>query len=474
MSVISTQTLKKLREIPVGHLPRTLTQDSAGNIWVTNQDDATLSIINGTTFEIMNTMHLPYASRPFGICADAKGTTVLVTLEATGTIIKINSHSQEIEDSLKTFPKPRGIAISGDGNAFFLSRFLSPRDHGELGRFQLNPLKQIKPISLVYDETVDSKSNGHGVPNSLSFVCISPDGQNLWVPFIKDNVKRGLYVNPSLPAPDFESTVRTGVAQIDITSDSEVISKRVDLDNRSFASAVAFSSKGEHAFVATETSNEIAIYNSLEMERISALEPQNREQERGPNVLAVLSNDSVLFIHYFLSREIGVYDISQVGGSNLLTQLALIPTVKQEILPPEVLRGKQIFYNAADPRMATDKYISCAACHFEGGSDGRIWDFTHKGEGLRRTPSLVGKTGVGNGPLHWSGNFDEVQDFEHDIRGFFGGKGFIDSSLFFSGTHNEALGDPKVGLSQSLDDLTAYIKSLNQPHLSPFRNTDGT
>ena len=47
--------------------------------------------------------------------------------------------------------------------------------------------------------------------------------------------------------------------------------------------------------------------------------------------------------------------------------------------------GKRIFYNAADPRMSAEGYISCATCHLDGGHDGRVWDFTGRGEGLRNT-----------------------------------------------------------------------------------------
>ena len=30
-----------------------------------------------------------------------------------------------------------------------------------------------------------------------------------------------------------------------------------------------------------------------------------------------------------------------------------------------------------------DGYLSCATCHLDGGHDGRVWDFTGRGEGLR-------------------------------------------------------------------------------------------
>ncbi len=144
------------------------------------------------------------------------------------------------------------------------------------------------------------------------------------------------------------------------------------------------------------------------------------------------------------------------------------------LLKIEVLRGKQIFYNASDPRMSADQYLSCAACHIDGGSDGRVWDFTDRGEGLRNTPSLHGRQGEGHGLLHWSANFDEVQDFENDIRSAFGGSGFLSDHDFLAGTRAQPLGDPKTGLNADLDALAAYVRSLQDVPPGPLARADGS
>jgi cytochrome c peroxidase len=138
-----------------------------------------------------------------------------------------------------------------------------------------------------------------------------------------------------------------------------------------------------------------------------------------------------------------------------------------------VLKGKQIFYNAADTRMSRDGYLSCASCHVDGEQDGQVWDFTDRGEGLRNTTSLLGQGGKAGAPLHWSGNFDEVQDFENDIRSFFGGTGLMTDADFNTGTRSQTLGDPKAGVSADLDALAAYVDSLAEPGRSPHRQPGG-
>jgi mono/diheme cytochrome c family protein len=97
-----------------------------------------------------------------------------------------------------------------------------------------------------------------------------------------------------------------------------------------------------------------------------------------------------------------------------------------------------------------------------------VWDFTQAGEGLRNTISLVGRAGMKHGRVHWTANFDEIQDFEHDIRHFAGGAGFL-SDADFEATSNP-LGAPKAGRSVELDALAAYLTSLDRFPVSPYRD----
>jgi hypothetical protein len=204
-------------------------------------------------------------------------------------------------------------------------------------------------------------------------------------------------------------------------------------------------------------------------------------QPAGTGAIKGLLLDAVsqrLFAQNFMGRSVTVRDAQPFLGQNLTTfpLLATTATTGAELLTPQVLLGKQIFYNAADPRMSADSYISCASCHIDGGHDGRAWDFTGRGEGLRRTTDLRGRSGTGHGNVHWSGNFDEIQDFEHDIRGPFGGTGFLNLTPQQFATLHPAPSSGKAGLSPELDALAAYVASLNHAHTlrSPQRQSGGT
>ena len=92
-----------------------------------------------------------------------------------------------------------------------------------------------------------------------------------------------------------------------------------------------------------------------------------------------------------------------------------------------------------DTRLAFDRYLSCAVCHNDGAGDGRVWDITGMGEGLRNTIDLTGR-GTNHGRRHWTANFDEVHDFEGQIRTLSAGTGLMDDIDFFSGTVSPVAG----------------------------------
>jgi len=469
VSVVDVATLSKLREHPVGPHPSTLAQAPDGAIWVVNRDNATISVLDEATGAPAATILLPHASQPHGIVFSPDGSAAYVTLQATSQLLKLDPQTRTIVASLDVGPTPRGLAISGDGARIFVSRFLSPDDRGEIREVRSAPFAVADRIELPYDPGPDTESSGRGLPNALHAPVISPDGRWLWAPAKKDNTARGV-LRDGQPLT-FDSTMRTIVAQIDLHTNNEDLATRLDFEDRSMAVAVAFSPLGDYAFVALQGSNAIEIIDVYSGRPVSGLE----DVGRAPAGLVLSADGAQLFVHSFLSRSVLVYDVYSMLNNDIQLPMLMteIDVVEQEQLSPTVLTGKRIFYDASDPRMSRDGYISCAACHLDGADDGRTWDRTDAGEGFRNTISLLGRGGLEHGPLHWTANFDEVQDFEHDMRDFFGGTGFLAEELFDAGTLDHPLGDPKAGLNAELDALAAYVSSLRRVPASPYRPTEG-
>jgi len=322
-------------------------------------------------------------------------------------------------------------------------------------------------IILEHSSRIVSEHQGPGIPNYVGAVAIAPAGGVGWVPSKQDNILAGELRGGA--GMTFDQTVRAITSKIDLSNNSEQLSNRVDHDNASVAGVSAFDPYGVTLFTSLEGNRQVALIDVS-----TAIEIGRFDTGRAPQGLAVSADGTRLYVHNFTDRSVGVYDIEDVvnNGSTFVEVVDTVDVVSNDRLNQTVLRGKQLFYDARDDRLAGLDYMSCASCHVDGEHDGRVWDFTGLGEGLRNTITLKGRAGTGHGILHWTGNFDEIQDFEGQIREFAGGSGLMNDSDFAA---TEApLGAAKAGLSADLDALAAYMESLEQVDESPWRNTDGT
>ena len=484
VSVFNATTFAKLAEVPVGKAPRTLTLvPSLRQVWVANRDSDSLTVLNTDTRALVRTVALPAASQPWGVLAAPQGNRVYVSLEATSRLLQLDTSGNTLA-SLTLPGAPRHMALTGDGAQLWLPRFVSPPqpgestttvrpdDNGVLAGGQVwsvgtSTLALQGTTVLRHSAKADSTVQGRGVPNYLGAPAIAPDGKSAWVPSKQDNIYRGR-LRDGLDL-DFQNTVRAIGSRLVLATASEDYPARLDYDNTSLASANVFHPTGAYLFTALETSRHVAVVDPVagrELFRVDA--------GRAPQGLAVSGDGMTLFVTNFMDRSVGVYDLGPLlrFGQMSLPRSTVMQSVSSEKLTPQVLQGKQLFYDARDTRLSRDAYMSCASCHNDGASDGRTWDLRSLGEGLRNTPSLRGRASA-QGRLHWSGNFDEGQDFEMQIRNLAGGTGLLPDSLLNAGTRSQPLGDPKAGLSADLDALAAYLKSLDSFAASPLRAAGG-
>lgn len=485
VSVFDPVAKKKLTEIPVGTAPRTLAVAPDGRVWVANTESATLSIIQ-TNFSVISTIALPKYSRPFGVVFDPKGSNAFVALEGGSQVLRLHPATGLVLGSVDVGPNVRHLGIDATSSNLFATRFISPPVPGESTAAPQTTVDGVKyggevvvvdlasftvtnKVTLEHSEQIDTSNSAHGIPNYLGAPVISPDGTCAWVPSKQDNIKRGLRRNGGGLTHDM--TMRSIASRILLDRQVEEIEGRVDFDNAGVASAAAFDSKGIFLFVALEANRQVAVVDAWARREIMRF-----NSGKAPQGLVVSPDLKTLYVNNFMDRTLSIFDISTLySGSELpLPAPTVLSTIAAEKLSPSVFVGKQLFYDAGDTRVAFQGYVSCAGCHNDGGHDGRVWDFTQFGEGLRNTITLRGHGGTAEGPLHWTGNFDEVQDFEGQIRTLALGTGLMSDVDFHTGTRSDPLGTPKAGVSPDLDALANYVSSLSDQGISPYRNTDGT
>lgn len=470
VSVLDADAMTLTLEIPVGKHPAGVAVDALGRAWVAcrGSDEVRVVTAAGATVQ---TIPFPRGSRPMSVLFSPDQSAAFVAEYAAGRVRRFDAGSFAETGVLSVGPTPLAMAVTPDGGTLLAARFISSSSGGRVSAVSLPSFTLLGPIDLPVDNTtVDVENAGRGVPNYVVGLALSPDGSRALYAAKKDNILRGQF-RDGKPLT-FETSVRTLVGAVDIAGRTEDVSKRMDIDNTCQASSVLVSPTGAQVFVTLEGNDFLSVRDARD----------GRELARGATGAAPAGTalDPVtgrLFVQDFMGRTVSVLDAGPLltQGARALPRLAVVTTVGTELLSAQVLQGKRIFYNASDRRMGRfDGYMNCAVCHLDGDHDGQVWDFTDRGEGLRNTITLRGHGGAAQGRVHWTANFDEIQDFEHDIRNAFGGTGFLSDGQFNQGTRNTPLGDPKAGLSPDLDALAAYVTSLSTTDPSPHRNPDGT
>ena len=403
----------------------------------------------------------PRGSRPIAIASapseQAAGGPWVVALEGTGELAWLDVDGR-ITRTVAVGGDPRGLAVLPGGDAV-TSLFRAVGDHSRLVRVSEDGATT--DIDLAYDPGPDTDTNARGVPHLVERLAVSPDGRTLYAPGVQANTARG-------PSRDglsltFETTLRAHLSVVDLTVDSELEGRRKVFDDQGRALAVDVSPRGDVVWTAHPGTGVVHAVDAF----TGAVRGSILGAGRGIVGLRHSADGDALFVFAWLDRQVHAYDLTVDPPARIWS----VDLLDREPVDAQILRGKQLFWEAGDPRMGRSGYMACAHCHPDGDQDGLVWDFGGRGEGVRNTLSLRGRAGTGHGPLHWSANFDEVQDFEHDLRGPNAGAGLL-SDADFEATA-DPLGAPKAGLSDELDALAAYVSSLKTTPRSPLDAPEG-
>ena len=147
---------------------------------------------------------------------------------------------------------------------------------------------------------------------------------------------------------------------------------------------------------------------------------------KNPQGIAINSTGTVAYVANFVSRNVSVVD---------LTTDSVIAVVPTSDLPAPGSQGEtnlvgaEMFFssrgnfdtipgtNSLRDRLSSEGWQSCASCHFKGLTDGVIWQFN---AGPRKSVPLNSTFNPQNRNqqrlLNYSAIFDEVEDFEANIR----------------------------------------------------------
>jgi YVTN family beta-propeller protein len=428
VTIVDLATHTKLHEVAVGTKPEGVSFiGDSHRLAIAVYGEDCIVCLNGDSGEVFGRCDV--FDEPYGIVSDPSGEHLYVTLDYPGQLLTIDVASLRVTATFQGSNFLRGIALSAaDGRAYLTEYYTS----------------KVIAVDLAKGTVVDEWT-GTSTDNLTRQLVLSPRRGKIYVPHMRSRVT----------AVHGEGSIFPYVSVIDTPTDKELRRKRIPLDsfggNRVTANPweVTVSPDGRSLFIVFAGTDDMFVCEILDDDYREITPRKLLQIGSNPRAVRVAPNGKTAYVYNALDFNVVAYDVAK------LEVRASIP-VTANPLGDTVLQGKKLFYSAQQP-MVGRRWISCSSCHPDGEPDGRTW---HNPEGLRNTQSLAGMAWTH--PIHWSADRDEVQDFEHTIRGpLMQGRGLIQGQV------QESLRATNVGLSKSLDALAAYSNS-HKFSLSPY------
>lgn len=428
VTIIDLTTHQVRHEVPVGHKPEGVTfLGTSHRLAIAVYGDDLVKFLDAETGQV--TAETPVFDEPYGIVSTTGGDRVYVTLDYPGDVVEIDAATAQVVRSIPVGSFVRGAALAADDRRLLVTEYYTGVVH---------------EVDLAGGVVTEHRWTGSQQDNLARQIVWHPRRPKAYVPH-----QRSVVTNPQGAGAIFPY-----VSVLDTDDHEHHRRKRVQMDSFRGTYVVAnpwevdVSPDGRTLYVVFSGTNDLFVCRILD-DDYRELEYDNLvELGWNPRAVRVSPDGERFYVYNALDFSVVAYD------ARTLKPLATIP-VCDSPLDPELLLGKRMFYLAKQP-MVGRRWISCSSCHPDGEPDGRTWQ---QPEGLRNTHSLAGMAWTH--PIHWSADRDEVQDFEHTIRGpLMQGRGLL------RGVLHESLAEPNSGRSAELDALAAYSNSHDVP-LSP-------
>lgn len=522
----------KEEEIRVGKEPNNLAI-SPDNRWVyvSNSVSGTVSVINARARRVVAEIRV--GTEPYGLAFTPNGDKLYVANATSNDISVIDPYRWRVVKTIENVGlQPRGIAITNDGDdddydeKVYVTQFFAHQrpntiigaDDYKEGRVTVISTKRdrvIKEITL--DPMADTGFNSNGsalkripatnpatftvptgaFPNMLNAVVIKGDRA-----YLPNNA-----VSPDGPVR-FNVNVQAFLNVIDTENDveSEVGGKKQTINmnrgiqfepaspNRLFLGVpwhIAFKHNSNEGYVVAQAAN-IVVKVTLDENGTPTINAPQQAGEAGnvvrikvgqnPRGIVINSFDDRAYVMNEVSRDVYVLNLETNTVKSVIKSAAL---PQAGTLEAKLQIGKAIFHSSTDvnlhelgadgiigQRLSSGGWSSCFSCHAFGTTDAAVWIF---GAGPRRSVHLNGTFNPHNPTdqkiLNYSAIFDEVQDFENNIRNVSGGLGLLTLDDGVTPDPNLFAFTPQAtgGRSKALDSLSEYVASIRTP-ISPYAN----
>lgn len=521
----------KAGEIRVGREPNNLAI-SPDDRWVlvSNSVSGTVSVISTARRRVVTTINV--GTEPYGIAFTPNGDKAYVANATSNDVSVIDTWRWRVVKTIRNVGlQPRGIAITNDGDAqdtdekVYVTQFFAVQRPGTVigaddykeGRVTVISTRNdrvIKEISLAPMADVGFNSNGSAlkrIPATDPATFTVPTGA--FPNFLNAVVIKGnkAYLPNNAASPDgpvrFNVNVQAFLNVIDTTTDKEGevggslqtinMNRGIQFEaaspNRLFLGVpwhIAFARNSNEGWVVSQASN-IVVKVVLDANGTPTINAPTQAGGPGnvirikvgqnPRGIVLNSNDERAYVMNEVSRDVYVLNLTTNTVKSIVKSASLPAPGTPEA---RIQIGKAIFHSSTDvnlpelgpegvigARLSAGGWSGCISCHAFGTTDAVVWIF---GAGPRRSVHLNGSFNPNNPQdqkiLNYSAIFDEVQDFENNIRGVSGGLGLI--TLADGVTQDPTLNAfplANTGRSRALDSLAEYVAHIRTP-ISPYSN----
>ena len=515
----------KLTEVQVGEEPRSVViTPNKAFAYVTNQVSGTVSVIdlNSQT----KVTDITVGAEPYGIALTPDGTRAYVANSASNTVSIIDTAINTVVGTIN-IPgvQPRGVAITnnngGTGQQFvYVTQFLSqPTASGGPGLDQGSEGK-VFVISTTDDAQIQGVITLAAHDTGFTADRTAFGGTDKEPTFAYPNqmqsiiLKNGRGYLPNVAAsPEgpvkFNVDTQAFLSVFDVAAKSELAGGTINLHAAVKAQtftpklflanpwAIAFKHNANEGYVVSAASDvlvKITIDDNGVPTVVSV--PADGDTTRvltidvhkNPRGIVINNADTRAYVYNFISKDVSVVDLTTSPEVELArVQSADLPAAGSDAA--KFLAGNELFHSSRGEfdegvaeRMSNEGWQACASCHPDGLSDGVVWAFN---SGPRKSVPLNGtfshENPTGNQRvLNYSAVFDELEDFELNIRNVSGGQGLIIQSGTTDPDPNVKAFDPPnanreqlhVGGFPAWDAIVAWTQFRVPSPVSPYRGVD--
>ncbi len=415
MTILLPAYDRVLAEIPVGSDPRSVAVTPDGTLaLVANHGDGTLSVVSIADQAVVATIPLG-GVMPYGVVTNSND-TAYVSLEGSDQIAVVDLRDRRVSSTIDVPTMPAGLTLWGD--FLYVTHFWSGA------------------LSLVY------------LPQGRVVQTVSTGSDTALFQNFEPDITRGIAYLPEtrLNAQNthltYDTTAFPIVNVVSLRDLSLLRDRRIPLITAdrpvNMPFALALDRFAQRLYVANAGSNSISV-----IDLNTGFARANIPVGANPRGLLLSLDNTELYVHSALDGTVTTIDTRSMSVTDVLPVINLSISLDQ-------LLGAQLFHSAADMRLSAGSALSCATCHFDGQSDGRVWmGFP---DGPRNTPTLYNLPETV--PYNWSGTWSELADVELKVRWLQAGTGLIDAPT---------VNDPHAGMSVDLDLLTQYLTTLQAP-----------